>query len=166
LEEAFIGEKIEISHLRIFGCPVYIHVPRENRTKLDLVGKRGIFVSYSESTKDYRIYIPDQRKMELNKDVTFEEDVAYWRSRRSDSDSDDSQELLASPSPAKRETMEDDIVEPTDPVDPMIPDTVPRDIAVMGQKRRLAWLVRLYRMLRVMLLPVHSGRVRDRRAVM
>ena len=35
LEEAFTGEKPDISHLRIFGCPVYIHVPREKRTKLD-----------------------------------------------------------------------------------------------------------------------------------
>ena len=26
-EEAFIGGKPEIGHLRIFGCPVYAHVP-------------------------------------------------------------------------------------------------------------------------------------------
>ena len=26
-EEAFIGEKPEIGHLRIFGCSVYVHVP-------------------------------------------------------------------------------------------------------------------------------------------
>ena len=78
--------------------------------------------------------------MELRKDVTFEEDVAYWRSRHADNDSDDSQELLASPyPPSKRETMEDDIVEPTDPVDLVVLNPIPREIAVMGQKRRLAW---------------------------
>ena len=38
-EEAFTGEKLEISHLRIFGCLVYIHVPREKRMKLDPAGK-------------------------------------------------------------------------------------------------------------------------------
>ena len=38
-EEAFTGEKFEISHLRIFRCPIYIHVPREKRTKLDPIGK-------------------------------------------------------------------------------------------------------------------------------
>jgi hypothetical protein len=27
LKEAFSGVKPEIGHLRIFGCPVYIHVP-------------------------------------------------------------------------------------------------------------------------------------------
>ena len=33
---------------------------------------------------------------------------------------------------AEREIMDDDIVEPTDPVDPVVTDPVPRDIAVMG----------------------------------
>ena len=31
-EEVFSGEKPEVSHLRIFGCPVFIHVPKEKRT--------------------------------------------------------------------------------------------------------------------------------------
>jgi transposase InsO family protein len=35
LEEVFIGKKLEVIHLRIFGCPVYIHVPKEKRTKLE-----------------------------------------------------------------------------------------------------------------------------------
>ena len=78
--------------------------------------------------------------MELSRDVTFEEDVAYRRSRHIDSDSDDLQEILVSPSPlVERETMADDIVELTDSVDPVIPDPVSRDIAVVGQKRRAAW---------------------------
>ena len=35
LEEAYIDVKPKVSHLRIFGCPVYIHVPKEKRTKLE-----------------------------------------------------------------------------------------------------------------------------------
>ena len=71
--------------------------------------------------------------MELSRDVTFEEDVAYRRSRRTYYDSDDSQEILVSPSPpAKREIMDVDVVEPMDPMDPIVTDLVPRDIAVMG----------------------------------
>ena len=34
-EEDFSGEKPEVSHLRIFGCSVYIHIPKEKRTKPD-----------------------------------------------------------------------------------------------------------------------------------
>jgi hypothetical protein len=28
-EEAFSGKKPEVGHLRVFKCPVYIHVPKE-----------------------------------------------------------------------------------------------------------------------------------------
>ena len=77
------------------------------------------------------------RKIELSRDVTFEEDIAYLRSRHAESDSDEQgapQDMLASPSPAvERESMEeDDSVPPTDPVDSFVPDSVPRDIAEMG----------------------------------
>jgi hypothetical protein len=34
-EEDFLGVNPEIIHLRIFGCPLYIHVPVEKRTKLE-----------------------------------------------------------------------------------------------------------------------------------
>ena len=44
LEEAFIGVKPEVGHLQIFGCPVYIHVPKEKRTKLEPSGKKVTFV--------------------------------------------------------------------------------------------------------------------------
>ena len=40
LKEAFTGVKPEVGHLRIFGCPIYIHVPNEKRTKLELSGKK------------------------------------------------------------------------------------------------------------------------------
>ena len=33
-EEAFTGVKPEIEHFRIFGCPVYFHVPKERKSKL------------------------------------------------------------------------------------------------------------------------------------
>jgi hypothetical protein len=33
-EEAFIGKRPEIGHLRIFGCSVYIHIPVEKRIEL------------------------------------------------------------------------------------------------------------------------------------
>ena len=61
LEEAFTRVKPEMGHLRIFGCPVYIHVPEEKRTKLEPSGKKGTFVGYSESSKAYRIYILGSR---------------------------------------------------------------------------------------------------------
>ena len=49
LEEAFSGKKPSVEHLRIFGYPVYIHVPKDERKKLEPSGKKGIFVGYSET---------------------------------------------------------------------------------------------------------------------
>ena len=57
-EEVFTGEKLDVGHLRIFGCIVYVHVPKEKRTKMDPSRKKGIFVGYNETSKAYRIYVP------------------------------------------------------------------------------------------------------------
>ena len=58
-DEMFIGEKPEVSHPKIFGCLVYLHVPKVKRSKLDSSENKGIFVGYSDKSKAYRIYIPD-----------------------------------------------------------------------------------------------------------
>ena len=47
-EEMFRGEKPKVNHLRIFGCLIYLHVPKEKRLKLEPSGRKGIFVGYSE----------------------------------------------------------------------------------------------------------------------
>ena len=55
LEEVFSSKKPKVSHLKIFGCPMYIHILKEKRTKLYPSRKKGIFVGYRESSKDYKI---------------------------------------------------------------------------------------------------------------
>ena len=42
-EEVFSDKKPKVSHLKIFGCPVYIHIPKEKRTKLD-PSKRRVYL--------------------------------------------------------------------------------------------------------------------------
>jgi hypothetical protein len=79
-EEAFSGKKPSVEHLRIFGCPVYIHVPKDKRKKLEPSGKKGIFVGNSESSKSYKIYVSVQQKVEINKDVTFDENIGFKKS--------------------------------------------------------------------------------------
>ena len=50
-EEVFSGKKTKVSNLIIFGCPVYIHIPKEKKTNLDPSGRKGIFMGYSEGLK-------------------------------------------------------------------------------------------------------------------
>jgi transposase InsO family protein len=52
-EELFSGKRPKVSHLKIFGCPVFIHIPKEKRTKSDPSGKKGVFVGYCEVSKAF-----------------------------------------------------------------------------------------------------------------
>jgi hypothetical protein len=77
----FTGKKPEVSHLKIFGCPVFIHIPKEKRNKVDPSGKKGIFVGYCEVSKAFRIYIPGHHHIEISRDVTFDEDAVLKKSK-------------------------------------------------------------------------------------
>ena len=50
--------------------------------KLDPSEKKGIFVGYSERSKAYIIYFPGFKKIDISRDVTFDEDLAYNKSRK------------------------------------------------------------------------------------
>ena len=39
-------------------------------------------MGYSESSKAYRIYFPGYKKIDISRDVTFDEDAAYNKSRK------------------------------------------------------------------------------------
>jgi hypothetical protein len=144
----------------IFGCHVYIHVPKEKRTKLDLSARKGTFVGYRESSKAYQIYILGQRQIEVCRDVSFEKEVAFTRFRGSHMqiESETQEEMVSSPphpSVAQKET-----VELVDPVDPLHPIDVPRDITVGWQRH--AWAHQdLQEAERYALLVVLSEKVRD-----
>ena len=45
--KAWSGHRPSVSHLKIFGCICYIHVPSEKRHKLEDKADKGIFLGYS-----------------------------------------------------------------------------------------------------------------------
>ena len=70
--ELWYNKTPNISHLKLFGSEVYVHIPKEKRRKWDQKGRKGIFVGYSEETKGYRICF-DGREVSLSRDVIFKE---------------------------------------------------------------------------------------------
>jgi hypothetical protein len=88
-EEVFTGCKPSVDHLRIFGIPVDIHIPKEKRTKLEPSSKKGTFVGYSETSKAYRIYILAKKFIEVSRDVTFHEETTFRRARELPCDSEE-----------------------------------------------------------------------------
>jgi hypothetical protein len=132
-EEAFFGKKPSVEHLRIFRCPVYIHVPKDKMKKLEPSGKKGIFVGYSDTSKAYRIYVPSQQKIEINRDVTFDEKIAFKKSIEDPIDSNDEEEY-EDPKEESTCSPKDPSEEPDQPLEPVEPVVVPRN------QKRLAWL--------------------------
>eukprot|EP00253_Pinus_taeda_P019079 PITA_19079 len=49
-EEVFIGVKLDVGHLRIFGCLVYFHVSKDKRDKLEASGKKDVALGKARDT--------------------------------------------------------------------------------------------------------------------
>ena len=59
------------------------------RSKLDSLGKKGLLVGYSEKSKVYQIYIPGYCQIELRRDVTFDEDTTFRKSKKDKEDEEE-----------------------------------------------------------------------------
>ena len=75
-EEAFSGKKPDFYHLKIFGSPVYIHVTKDARKKLEPTVEVWMFVGYTETPHNYRVYFPDIRMTVVRRDIKFHEEKA------------------------------------------------------------------------------------------
>lgn len=69
--DLWCNKKINVNELKIYGTRVSVHVPKEKRLKWDAKNIEGIFMGYSDTTKGYRIYLPDKNKIEVHRDVIF-----------------------------------------------------------------------------------------------
>jgi hypothetical protein len=139
-KEVFSGIKPEVGLLRIFGCHVYIHVPKEKRTKMEPSCKKGVFLGYSENAKAYRIYVPGQRKIEVSIYVTFHEEVAFKKSRELQQESEAVHPTSPSseneePDDQRREPREGPSNEPLEPS-----ELLERTLKEPPPKRKLGWL--------------------------
>eukprot|EP00253_Pinus_taeda_P013787 PITA_13787 len=76
-EEAWSGRKQGVTHMRVFGCVAYAHIPDPLRRKLDSKGEKCLFIGYSEESKAYRLYIPSTKKFFISRDVQFIEEQAW-----------------------------------------------------------------------------------------
>lgn len=98
--ELLHGCKPDVSHLRVFGCVAYAHVPQELRGKADPRSRRGIFVGYEHATGGgcYIVMFPDLTKA-YTRDVKFFEDARGSLSAKASSPQEDYSDLPYPPSP-------------------------------------------------------------------
>src|SRR5688572_17116711 len=83
---------------RIFGCVVFVHLPKQSRNKLEPRALKCVFVGYGIHQKGYRCFDPIHNRMYTTMDCDFFEDSFYYtqHSSQGESGSDDLSWLLSS----------------------------------------------------------------------
>jgi hypothetical protein len=71
--EVWTGKKPSLTHLKVFGCEAYVHVPKENKIKLDKKAENCIFIGYKYGLKGYNIWNLETKKVVYSQDVVFRE---------------------------------------------------------------------------------------------
>lgn len=69
--ELWTGTKPDISHIRIFGSTVMVHVAKQKRKKWDKKSLKCILTGYPENIKGYRVYNPETRTVFTSRDVVI-----------------------------------------------------------------------------------------------
>lgn len=69
--ECLFKRKPGVAHLRVFGCIAFVHVPANQRKKLDPKSRKVIFVGYPDGTKGYKLYDPVSCIFLRSRDVVF-----------------------------------------------------------------------------------------------
>ena len=72
-EQLWTGNKPKASHLRVFGCVAYTHIPSERREKLEQTAAKGIFVGYAQTARQYRVFNVQDKTVKLYSAITFDE---------------------------------------------------------------------------------------------
>jgi hypothetical protein len=70
--EAWHGCKPVVSHLRVFDCLAFAK-ELNHIGKLDDRSTLGVFISYAEGVKAYRILDPKTQRVHISRDIVFDE---------------------------------------------------------------------------------------------
>lgn len=54
-KETWSNRKVDLFHVKVFGCRVFMNVPKQKRRKFDSKTKDLLFVTYCETTKSNRL---------------------------------------------------------------------------------------------------------------
>lgn len=69
--EIWTGKAPDVGYFREFGCQVYSLIREPNKGKFQSRSKKGVFVGYAENSKAFRIWIPDEHRIDISRDVEF-----------------------------------------------------------------------------------------------
>ena len=73
-ERVCSGKDVSYDHLKVFGCKAFVHIPKDERSKLDVKTRQCVFIGYGQDQLGYRFYDPVQKKLVKSRDAVFIED--------------------------------------------------------------------------------------------
>ena len=76
-EEAWSSKKIDYSFLRVFGCKVFFHIDKDDRTKLEAKSEKCTFVGYGENDFSFCVWSLKDKKIFWSRDIIFNEKFMY-----------------------------------------------------------------------------------------
>jgi hypothetical protein len=76
-EEVWSGKKVNLSHLKVFGCIWYVYIESDARSKLDAKSRKCYFIGYGDEAFGYRFWNDQNRKIIRSRNVTSNEIVVY-----------------------------------------------------------------------------------------
>ena len=71
--EELYGEEPSVQNLKLFDCDAYGHVPKDERSKLDVKAKKCVLLGYGTKSKCYRLLHQESGKLFYSRDVKFNE---------------------------------------------------------------------------------------------
>ena len=71
--EAYTGKKPNVSHLREFGCDVWVLDESGTRSKLNPKSKKMVFMGFMDGPKAVRYYDAKMRSIKVSRNVAFNE---------------------------------------------------------------------------------------------
>jgi hypothetical protein len=67
------GRRTNLSSMRVFGRPAYVHVDKSQCRKLDDRAWKGVFVGYAFESPSWLVYNPATRRVVSSRNVVFDE---------------------------------------------------------------------------------------------
>ncbi|KAL4323581.1 hypothetical protein GQ457_11G003910 [Hibiscus cannabinus] len=115
-EQVWIGKKVSYEHFKVFGCRAFVHIPKDERSKLDAKTKQCIYLGTPQDEFGYRLWDPVNKRIVRSRDVVFLEDQTIEDTKQSGSPvSKAITQIIQDPMPVIRhETIEEQNVENQD----------------------------------------------------